>query len=759
MSSFPEFAHAIARRCAPVFVLAALLLPMLGVAQQPEPLALPDLKLWTNGSVNAIAEGADGTVVFGGNFSEVNGVPRRNLARLRADRTLDPDFNPGTNSSVNAIAVDANGNIFVGGFFTEIAGQARDRIAKLDANAFGTLDPNWNPGANDSVDALAIQGSSGALFAGGTFTMMAGVSRGRLAKVALAGNGVPDLSWDPNVGGSVIALAYDAGADFLYVAGNFNVIGSIPRAFIAKVAGSVVGAVDESWDPGADEVVTSLQLDGASKLYAGGKFTTFASQPHARIARVDTLTAVADPTFVPVIAGGDVFSLALYADRIYVAGSFTEIDGTPRIALARLATLDGALDPNFAPVINAAVNVIETFDGSTVYVGGSQFTDLNGAARLGFAALNASGVALAALDVMSPGAVLAFARLNDGSMLVGGDFSFVGIVPRRNLFKLTALGLLDPDFSAGTDGPVRALQLDTTAANVYATGTFLNANAVLRPSIAKFATAAPGTLDLAFNPASAGGVRTVAVASDGSVYVGGSFAEIAGNLRNRVAKLSGTTGALFPTWGGATGADDTVNKLVVAPDGSVFASGFFNVINGGARMGLAKLDAVSGNADPNWVANLDANRFAPSMVFENGAMYLGGGFASVGGLARAGLAKVSIASPAVVDASWAPVADGEIESLALSGTNSIFVAGGFIAINGQVRDRAAKLSTLGSGALDPFWAPDIGGSYVSAVAIDANANVLIGGSFNRIGTQFRQSLAALPQIVPPPDAIFLDGFE
>ncbi len=759
MPSLIERICAALRQIAPSLLFAALCVPGIAAAQQPEPLALPNLALWTNGSVNAIAEGANGTVVFGGNFSEVNGVPRRNLARLLADRTLDPDFNPGTNSSVNAIAIDANGNIFVGGFFTEIAGQARERIAKLGANAFGTLDPNWNPGANDSVDALVIQGSSGALFAGGTFTMMAGESRGRLAKVALAGNGVPDLSWDPNVGGSVKALAYDAAADFLYVAGDFNVIGSTPRASIAKVAGSVVGAVDQSWDPGADGVVTSLQLDGANKLYAGGKFTTFASQPHARIARVDTMTAIADMNFGPVIAGGDVFSLALYADRIYVAGSFTTIDAMPRFALARLATLDGALDPNFAPVINAAVNVIETFDGSRVYVGGSQFTDINGDVRLGFAALNASGTTLAAIDVMSPGAVLAFARLNDGSMLVGGDFSFVGAAPRRNLFKLTSAGLLDPDFSAGTDGPVRALQLDATAANVYATGTFLNANATLRPSIAKFATAATGVLDLAWNPASAGGVRTVAVASDGSVYVGGSFAEIAGNLRDRIAKLSGTTGALFPTWGGATGADDTVNKLVVAPDGSVFASGFFNVINGGARMGLAKLDAVSGNADPGWVANLDANKFTRSMVFENGAMYLGGGFASIGGVARAGLAKVSIASPAVVDASWAPVADGEVESMALSGTDTIFVAGGFITIDGQVRDRTAKLSTLGSGTLDPFWAPDISGSYVSAVAIDANANVLIGGSFSRIGTQFRQSLAALPQVVPPPDPIFLDGFE
>lgn len=755
MPSLMERIRAALRQIAPSLLFAALCVPGIAAAQLPEPLPTPNLALWTNGSVNAITRAKDGSIVFGGNFSAVNGTSRRNLARLLPNGELDLAFNTGTNSSVNAIVVDSAGSIFVGGFFTEIGGQPRNRIAKLDQGGF--VDVSWAPDANDSVDALALQGN-GSLFVGGTFTMIDGVSRGRLAKVAVAAGGTLDPDWNPNVGGSVIALAYDATADALYLGGDFNVVELIPRASIAKVSGSGSGTVDASWDPGADDVVTSLQLGGAGLLYAGGYFGSFDSQPHTRIARVDTATGIADPGFAPLVTGGDVFSIALDTDRVYIAGSFTEVNATPRASLARISTINAALDASFNPVINAAVNEVASFGDGIVYIGGSQFTDIDGLARLGFAALDASGSALAAIDVWSPGAVFTMVVLPDGNALVGGDFSFVGFASHRNLFKLSAAGQVVAEFDAGTDGPVRSLTLEMGGGSVYATGTFLNANGVSRPSLAKFATAASGALDLAWHPAPAGGVRTVAVAADNAVYVGGSFSEIAGNLRDRIAKLSGSTGALMVTWGVA-GADDAVNKLAVAPNGSVFASGFFNQINGQARMGLAKLDAVNGAADPGWIANLDANRFARSMVFSNGAMYVGGGFASIGGIARASLAKVSIGNPAVVDASWAPAADGEVEALAIGANDALFVVGGFTTINGLERQQVAKLSMLGSGAPDPIWAPDVAGSYVSAVAIDANLDVLIGGSFNMVGTQFRQGIAALPQVVTLPDALFKDGFE
>src|ERR1041385_2626225 len=67
-----------------------------------------------------------------------------------------PDaFNPGANGTVNALAVQADGNILVGGAFTTLGGQTRNHLARL--NADGTLDLGFNPAANNNVNALIVQ--------------------------------------------------------------------------------------------------------------------------------------------------------------------------------------------------------------------------------------------------------------------------------------------------------------------------------------------------------------------------------------------------------------------------------------------------------------------------------------------------------------------------------------------------------------------------------------------------------------------------
>ena len=100
-------------------------------AQIPEPLPTPDLDLKVAGNVLVAVVQPDGGVVFGGNFSAVNGVSRPSIARLQPDGSLDPQWNPAANGTVSALAVDAAGDIYVGGNFTFVGGAARNRIALL----------------------------------------------------------------------------------------------------------------------------------------------------------------------------------------------------------------------------------------------------------------------------------------------------------------------------------------------------------------------------------------------------------------------------------------------------------------------------------------------------------------------------------------------------------------------------------------------------------------------------------------------------
>jgi uncharacterized delta-60 repeat protein len=124
--------------------------------------------------VLTIAVQADGKILFGGSFDNVEGQPRSNIARLNTDGTLDTSFNPGVQGStvptVNSLVVQADGKIVVGGSFSVVAGQTRTNLARL--NMDGTLDTGFDPGANSQVFGLALD-ADGKILVGGNFTSLA----------------------------------------------------------------------------------------------------------------------------------------------------------------------------------------------------------------------------------------------------------------------------------------------------------------------------------------------------------------------------------------------------------------------------------------------------------------------------------------------------------------------------------------------------------------------------------------------------------
>ena len=90
-----------------------------------------------NGPVTSVAAQADGKVVIGGVFTEVNGITQPYLARLNADGSVDTSFTPtpGPGQFVNHVAISQS-KIFVSGG-DGIAGAAPGRLAVSGAG----LDP------------------------------------------------------------------------------------------------------------------------------------------------------------------------------------------------------------------------------------------------------------------------------------------------------------------------------------------------------------------------------------------------------------------------------------------------------------------------------------------------------------------------------------------------------------------------------------------------------------------------------------------
>jgi uncharacterized delta-60 repeat protein len=187
-------------------------------------------------AVHAIGLQRDKKVVIGGAFTTVQDLPRRGLARLNEDGSLDSDYRPVLEGSlgflpggfaaatgVYAMALQQDGRLVIGGNFSAANGTVRNGIARL--NADGSLDASFNPGAGADAPVVSVGlQPDGKILMGGEFATVDGLARGRVAR--LNPNGSVDLSFVPDVPPAFArALAMD-GRDAVVLGGLFYFYGN-----------------------------------------------------------------------------------------------------------------------------------------------------------------------------------------------------------------------------------------------------------------------------------------------------------------------------------------------------------------------------------------------------------------------------------------------------------------------------------------------------------------------------------------------------
>lgn len=134
--------------------------------------------------VRAIATYPDGRILVGGMFRAPGALNRYGLVRFNPDGSRDPTFNAnisGGTRRVNAIAIQPNGRILIGGNFQQVNGVDRANLARL--NPDGSLDASFRLDTDNDVYSIAVT-SNHSLVLGGSFTLLGGYSAGRLAAAA-----------------------------------------------------------------------------------------------------------------------------------------------------------------------------------------------------------------------------------------------------------------------------------------------------------------------------------------------------------------------------------------------------------------------------------------------------------------------------------------------------------------------------------------------------------------------------------------------
>ena len=641
----------------------------------------------SGGAVLAVASDGSGGWYIGGLFTHVGGVPRRNIAHIRADHSVDPAFAPDANDGVHALAMSGS-TVYAAGLFTSIGGQTRNRIAGLNAgNGTATA---FNPDSDAPVEALAISESGSIIYAGGRFTTIGGQPRSKIAALN-ATDGTATLTFNPTCDGVVLALARSGPT--LYVGGLFKVMGGQLRSNIAA-------------------------------LNAGG-----------------VLDGIAVPTFNPnansggsIPGSGEVSALAVSGSgaTVYAGGRFTNIGGQPRNSFAGLDSSDGtatAFDPNpNGSIRGLAISV----NDSTIYAAGS-FTTIGGESRGNIAALHAADGAATAFNPPRPNAIALAVGVSGSAVYLGGYFSSIGGVNRRGIAAINAADgtatSFDPNVRFGAEGNATVYALAVSGSTLYAGGFFNSVGGQVRSNIAAIDIAAGTPTN--WNPGASGTVEKLVV-SDSIIYTGGFFTTIGGQTRNYIAALNLSDGS-------PTAFDPNANSgvpAIVVSGPLVYVGGFFTTIGGQPRNKIAALNPADGSAT-SWNPDATANANVLALAISGSTIYAGGNFPSIGGQLRKNLAEINTSDG--IATSFDPQPNEGVYALAVSGS-TLYAAGFFSMIGGETRHLLAGLKPDGSVTdFDPGADPGFG---AFALTVAPNGTLYVGGSFLTFDFASQQGFAA-----------------
>jgi len=461
------------------------------------------------------------------------------------------------------------------------------------------------------------------------------------------------------------------------------------------------------------------------------------------IMMLSTASAGASGVLLPVGGtNGNVAASVVAGGTLYVGGYFDRA-GPLTGSCVEVMTGDGALVSG-PPVFTGPVRALVADGRGGWFVGGG-FAAIDGTPHGALAHVDASG-ALISWDPAPDGDVLDMEVLGD-TLFVGGAFNRISEVQRPFLaaFRI-GTGELLPALPAPNQ-LVRALLIDDN--RLYLGGDF--------DSLAGVLTGPVAACDLATWGLSTWVPRVPGVPAPGLFGRVNALAEIGGELV--------VGGSIFPSgclaaFSRPTGDMSSWPPLVSGPsdmylggpevfalavqDSNLYVGGRFAEVAGIPRAGLAKVEYPSGAVSP-WDPKqgpsfMDFSRTVATILASGETVYLGGFFEIVGDSSRVGLAAVNAETGAPL--AWGAGVGGAVRALTEVG-GRLLVGGEFSGAGREWNEfrRGLAAFDLTTGALKP-WNPGVEGAGVETLA-RVGGSICVGGYFSGLGGQSRYCLGAV----------------
>jgi len=784
-----------------------------------------------NGTVRAIVVQSDGRILLGGSFIQVNNQTLSGVARLNPDGSVDSGFDPGegADGEVRCIAVQSDGGILLGGAFNNFDGTPRNYVVRL--SSAGALDSGFDPGtgADNSVSAMVVQ-SNGKIVVTGDFTSYNGITARRIARLNSDGSIDPSINFGTGANDFIDAIALQRNEEMV-IGGGFTSFNETPRQYLARLVGGInLGSGVFQYSAPAYTInenqtnitITVLRLGGLAgpvtvdystsdgTATAGLDYTNVRgtlSFPEGETRRsfvvsliddteiepdesvilnlanpTGTAELAAPPNAVLTIVSDDCmlgFSSASYSVNENVIGSNAVITvvrtgSTIGTVMVDFSTVPGTATPGADYVTNSGTLIFgpgETNKTFTITIiddniqeGNETVTNIlshpRGPAVLGLAA---STLTIVDND-FRPGVIVfsapSYAVAENGSNVIVTLLRTNGALGVVSVQFTTGGGTATPGLDYMPQGGTVLFgnnQTTQTLVIPIIDDTLVEGDetfgvTIYNPSggvtIAGPTNVTVTIVDNEFRPGSVGSgfdpgagannyVRSLAVQPDGRIIIGGVFTNFANTNRNYIARLN-TNGSLDLTFNPGVGASAPVSSVAVSPDSKVLLGGAFTNVNGAAFNRVARLN-TNGTPDANFnqgpVFDAAVNVIA---AYANGRVVAGGGFT----LPAHSLIRLRL--DATVDTSFTlgAGANGPVHCEAVQTNGQVLIGGAFTAWNGAPLTRVARLNS--DGTLDQNFSPNaITNGTVYSVAAQPDGKVVLGGDFFTTAKTNRVGLARL----------------
>ncbi len=284
-----------------------------------------------------ITVNSDGSYFLTGNFTTVNSTSRANIAKVKADHTLDTGFVPSSypDAAMRSTAVDSLGRVIASGSVSTAGAVAHAGLVRYLAD--GTLDTSFNTQVNLASSGPVNIGfqSTGKIILIGVFTSVkdnpGAIAQTRYGIARLNTDGTVDTTFDANL--SANAQIYDMiiqPDNKIIIVGNFTTVNGTNRQRIARL--NADGTLDTTFGSssasgGAPDVIYTITQLTTGDYLIGGSFTSFAgdnskqylARLHGQPPAAPALDITQEPTSKTVYPGETVtFSVAAVG-----AGSLT----------------------------------------------------------------------------------------------------------------------------------------------------------------------------------------------------------------------------------------------------------------------------------------------------------------------------------------------------------------------------------------------------------------------------------------------------